>query len=417
MKRKSPCFLLFGVVLYLLTFSMPVLANAAPSLELTSPKVNNSLATLSPVTTETPETIIAEDIKAQQNHDLNAYLSLRTNNSISSEQIDVIKNTSKDGLNPEVEQAKLVGLKQLPEKLAEEVAGHSMDLYITAWPDVRAYYVAIDYKLKKETRWYYNGVNYRLYILALDNNKWVVVEASMAPINQIVKTGNGFGGNDESKAANIEKNRVKTGKFTNLKGDIIEDIGATKEQLQQERALNNNYPKIAAATLTYYTIPSSIRVYRHATGQVEVVNFYTYLKNVLPNEWISSWPTQSLQAGAYACKMYAWYHVVVYPKGSNFDVYDDTRDQQYIPGTETSTTTQAINTVGGVGMINYDGDLFEAQYLQGTPGYYGTGGTGIMLQYGTLKFAENGYRDYDMCHYYYDNSPKSPNGPIDFFAY
>jgi len=362
MKRKSPFVILFAVVLCLLTFAMPVFANTVPSVESISPKVNNSLTTLSPVTSETPETIIAEDIKAQQNHDLNAYLNLRTNNSISSEQIEVIKNTNKDGLYPEIDLAKLVRVKQLPDKVSEGVAGHSINLYKTAWPDVRAYYVAIDYKLKKETRWYYNGINYRLYILALDNNKWVIIEASMAPINQIVKAGNSFGGNDETKAANIEKNRVKTGKFTNLKGDVIEDIGATKEQLQQERALNNNYSKSAAATLTYYTIPSSVRVYRHATGQVQVINFYTYLKNVLPNEWVPSWPMQSLQAGAYACKMYAWYHVVVYPKGSNFDVYDDTRDQVYIPGSENSFTTQAINNVDGVGMINYYGDLFEAQY-------------------------------------------------------
>lgn len=365
----------------------------------------------------TPETVIAEDIGAQQNHDLNTYLSLRTNNPLSSEQIEVVKNANRDVIAPEVVQAKLVGVEQLPEMVAEGVAGHSIDLYDTVWADVRVYYVAIDYRLTTETRWYYNGVNYRLYILALDNNRWVVVEASMAPINLIVRAGYGFGSNDEAKAAALEDYRAKTGQFTDLQGNVIENIAATEAQLQQERALNKDYPKITVSPLGYI-IPQTIRVCLHASGTVVVVDFYTYLRNVLPNEWYASWPMESLEAGAMACKMYGWYHIVVVPKGSNFDVYDDTRDQVYAPGTDTILTKQAINNVGGIGLQNYDGHLFESQHQQGTSGYYGIGGTGVMLQFGTLKFAQNGYDHLYMCHYYYDSSPiKSPDGPISTFVY
>ncbi len=58
------------------------------------------------------------------------------------------------------------------------------------------------------------------------------------------------------------------------------------------------------------TPPSTIRVYRAATGAVETVNFRVYAKNVLSREWIGSWTTESLRSGAVAVKMYAWYHVL-----------------------------------------------------------------------------------------------------------
>lgn len=36
-------------------------------------------------------------------------------------------------------------------------------------------------------------------------------------------------------------------------------------------------------------------------------DFRTYVKEVLPNEWISSWPVDSLRAGAEAVKEYGWW--------------------------------------------------------------------------------------------------------------
>ena len=77
------------------------------------------------------------------------------------------------------------------------------------------------------------------------------------------------------------------------------------------------------------TPPSTIRLYRAATGVVETVDFRVYAKNVLSREWIGSWTTESLRSGAVAVKMYAWYHVLHWRGLSNgsgqcFDVYDDT---------------------------------------------------------------------------------------------
>src|SRR6187431_2358975 len=82
--------------------------------------------------------------------------------------------------------------------------------------------------------------------------------------------------------------------------------------------------------------PPTIRVFRTATGAVETVDFRAYLKNVLSREWISSWTTESIRAGALAVKNYAWYQVLhwrgyVNEAGACFDVFDSTRDQVYDP--------------------------------------------------------------------------------------
>jgi hypothetical protein len=82
--------------------------------------------------------------------------------------------------------------------------------------------------------------------------------------------------------------------------------------------------------------PPTVRVFRAATGSVETVDFRAYLKNVLSREWISSWTTESLRAGALAVKHYAWYQVLhwrgyVSAGGECFDLFDTARDQVYDP--------------------------------------------------------------------------------------
>lgn len=99
-------------------------------------------------------------------------------------------------------------------------------------------------------------------------------------------------------------------------------------------------PATAAALCGGYasqtTPPPTVRVYRAAAGTVETVDFRAYLKNVLSREWISSWTTESLRAGALAVKDYAWYQVLhwrgyVSASGECFDLFDTTRDQVYDP--------------------------------------------------------------------------------------
>ena len=100
-------------------------------------------------------------------------------------------------------------------------------------------------------------------------------------------------------------------------------------------------------------IPGSIRV--RVTGYpycdtsrpytVEVVDFLEYVKHVLPNEWIPSWPGESLRAGAMAAKMYAWSIIAAGGKWPDADVYDSTCDQVYNPAVSYASTDAAVEFI------------------------------------------------------------------------
>ena len=119
------------------------------------------------------------------------------------------------------------------------------------------------------------------------------------------------------------------------------------------------------------TPPSTIRVYRAATGAVETVDFRVYAKNVLSREWIGSWTTESLRSGAVAVKMYAWYHVLHWRglangSGQCFDVYDDTRDQVYNPAQPTwPGAAAAVDATWSTRALK-NGAIYPTYYNAGT---------------------------------------------------
>jgi hypothetical protein len=171
------------------------------------------------------------------------------------------------------------------------------------------------------------------------------------------------------------------------------------------------YPRTGHAAVTYTVLgtagpipalPSTIRVLRTATGQVEVVNFKDYVKNVLPNEWIPSWDMNALKAGAMAVKTYAWYWTIhqKYP-GQNYDVKDSTADQVYMPGTSNPRTNQAVEETWNWVMTK-NGEVFQAQYDSGTAGSPDPLNSGRMSQWGTQYWAETGKDWQWIVHYYYD---------------
>ena len=119
--------------------------------------------------------------------------------------------------------------------------------------------------------------------------------------------------------------------------------------------------------------PPVIRVFRTATGAVDTVDFRTYAANVLSREWISSWTTESIRAGALAVKNYAWYQVLHWrgytsPAGACFDVFDSTRDQHYDPSRPTYGPMVAAIDATWTTLAVQNGRIFAA--------YYNAGGVG-----------------------------------------
>lgn len=76
------------------------------------------------------------------------------------------------------------------------------------------------------------------------------------------------------------------------------------------------------------------------------VRFVDYVRNVLPNEWVVSWPSPALDAGAIAAKQFGWYTAVIERKWRNqgypFDVVDSTCDQVYRDASADPRTDAAI---------------------------------------------------------------------------
>lgn len=166
------------------------------------------------------------------------------------------------------------------------------------------------------------------------------------------------------------------------------------------------------------TIPTTIRVgvtgFLHcsdwlAAGQpverVEEMLFQDYVKNVLGNEWVSTWDAESLKAGAVAVKMFAWWRINLDADGirpSGAHVVDNTCDQVFIMNSEQSTTSAAVDATW-TDIMREDGRVVEIHYLNTDSNcarYFP--GIRCMGQWGSKALADEG-RDWRyILHYYYD---------------
>jgi len=322
------------------------------------------LRTTPAVPSAEPDSVIKADIAAQNNRDWQQFLALRTSREGPPESIlsyqSLRKKYPEDDFMTNIISARVIGIKSLPLSVIAGVFV-KVDKYLDLYGEIRAYYVGVAYQVKVEKKQIYNGVNYRLYIVVPEDGRWVIAEASEAPVFHMVTTGYGFKTQEEEAALKIQTERFRSGRFTNPEGITITKVARD-----------------------YYAQPNYIRIYRVVPGKIEEADFYSYVINVLPNEWPPNWPqqnfwpAQALQAGALAVKMYGWYRVYIpkYP-AQGFDVRDDSWDQVYKPDSASDSTTRAVDDVQGIGIACQDGRLFETQYWNGRTEVYNTGGRGL----------------------------------------
>jgi LysM repeat protein len=153
--------------------------------------------------------------------------------------------------------------------------------------------------------------------------------------------------------------------------------------------------------------PQTIRV--RITGQavcdvnapytVVTMDFNTYVKNVLPNEWPHWWHGESLKAGAVAVKMYAWYWVARGGKWSDADVIDSTCDQRYRQGSSHPSTDRAVDDTWGFALTR-EGSLFETQHRNSQACQPPT----CMRQSVTSELAREGYSWKEILAHFYTGS-------------
>jgi peptidoglycan hydrolase-like amidase len=156
---------------------------------------------------------------------------------------------------------------------------------------------------------------------------------------------------------------------------------------------------------TNSTLPTSILVYRVSLGRVERVAFKTYVKNVLPNEWVSSWPAESLKSGAMAVKSFGWYWALHSTRrtsgGACFDVYDNTSSQVYRPGSAVASASSAVDATWATRMTR-SGNILQAHYCSTTTACGAWVDGDWMSQYGSRDQANAGKSYSTILKHYYD---------------
>jgi len=166
--------------------------------------------------------IIEEDIRAQNDHDTTTFLSLRTD-TCGAQNRNIFRKLwrEKPGSNFMLNliSAKLVGLKRIPFNVARNF--FQLETLTKCYRRLACFYVAIDYRLKRETTYMYDGTNYRLYMLGYQKHRWSVLEASQAPIESIRKWGYGFETEEERAAEKIQLLKQETGKSFDMHGKQI----------------------------------------------------------------------------------------------------------------------------------------------------------------------------------------------------
>jgi carboxypeptidase family protein/stage II sporulation SpoD-like protein len=149
--------------------------------------------------------------------------------------------------------------------------------------------------------------------------------------------------------------------------------------------------------------------------RVDAVNFRDYVKNVLPHEWIASWPAESLRAGAMAVKMYGWY-IVNISKWSgilpgNPDIVDNTCDQVYVPSTNDYRTDAAVDWTW-LFRMRRQGVVDEIHYLATVSQCQASPYPPCMPQWGSYNDALNGMDWQAILHKYYDYDENNNYIPV-----
>ncbi|MGC8838133.1 MAG: SpoIID/LytB domain-containing protein, partial [Anaerolineae bacterium] len=138
-----------------------------------------------------------------------------------------------------------------------------------------------------------------------------------------------------------------------------------------------------AVALAQKRPPATIRVLHRAEniyrasvppGQIDIFDFETYVRHVVPYEMPASWNAEALRAQAVAARTYAW-HRVLARTGEAWDVTDWTDTQVMGPNTHPASDEAVFATRGQY--VAYGGEVISAMYSaqNGSPTLWSPWGT------------------------------------------
>jgi peptidoglycan hydrolase-like amidase len=145
---------------------------------------------------------------------------------------------------------------------------------------------------------------------------------------------------------------------------------------------------------------------------VKTVDFDEYVVHSLPHEWVPSWHQESVQAGAMAVKMFAWYKIL-HPTlldGWEFDLDNTTNFQTYRETGRYGNTDEAHWRVRHLGYALPDGTIVELNYRAGhseSPNWQYRNAN-MMAQWGSQYWAERGFNMLRILQWYYEGRALHP---------
>lgn len=145
---------------------------------------------------------------------------------------------------------------------------------------------------------------------------------------------------------------------------------------------------------------------------VKTVSFDEYVVSSLPNEWMPSWNQESLQAGAIAVKMFAWYRLLnpTILDGWEFDLDNTTNFQTYREGNRFQATDEAHTRTRNLAYALPDGTIVELNYRSGYQGgpNWEYRNANMMSQWGSQYWADQGWNMLRILQWYYQGRTLHP---------
>lgn len=288
----------------------------------------------------------------------------------------------------------------------------------------KKYYLAgIDYEVSDVSKYFYNGVNYRLIIMAKEDGEWKVAGRQDA-------AGLLEGWQNNSDFAEIldDENAIVAMEIRDARmaGYVIDSNMCTRNI---DGVVTYGYrPGYTATTGCPHTRPSTVKVRTGSSG-----NAYTspslenYIKDVMPNEWvISTTGAAALQAGVVTIQQYAVWNSIYYQKYPDYayDLRAGSGDQNYVAGSYSNLASRyrtkiddAYNAVGNIHMeTGSNSSLFQSQYAS-TSGNYSYG---RLFQDEAKTMASDGYTYDQILSHFYNNTAQpgiSNIGTVKFVSY
>ena len=157
--------------------------------------------------------------------------------------------------------AKITSLKDISPTCALDYTKYKDD-----HTDLVAFLVGLNTSVTTASKYFFNGYNIYLMVLAQQVSGWEILEFSQASIEEIATMYPiNERGDDVDKVINALESR-KQGIFVDLEGNILEINRATKQQIDEESGIKNaNSQKAPTASRGIYYRPSNLR-YRLTAG-------------------------------------------------------------------------------------------------------------------------------------------------------